>query len=107
MLSRVLLAGALALIPTSCGGEYAGISRASAVNAAKAYAVRVDYRGDEPLFYRNTGDRPASVQRARDVSGHRFWFVRFDDSQAMRSHCVSVRRGSSHVVATGTACSAR
>ena len=107
MLSHVLLAGALALIPASCGSEYAAISRASAINAAKVYVVRVDYRGDEPLFYRNTGDRPVSVRQARDVSGRQLWFVRFDDYQAMRRHCVSVRRGSSHVVTRGTACIAR
>jgi hypothetical protein len=104
MSSRVLLVGALALLSASCGSESASVSRASAIKAAKAYVVRVDYRGDEPLFYRNTGNRLVSVRRTRDASGHQQWVVRFDDFQAMRRHCVSVRRNSSRLVATGTAC---
>ena len=104
MLSRVLLSGALALLPASCGSEHVGLTRASAIKAAKAYVVRVDYRGNEPLFYRNTGNRPASVRRARDAQGHQQWLIRFDDFQAMRRHCVSVRRNSSRLVATGISC---
>jgi hypothetical protein len=104
MLSRVLLGGALGLLLASCGSESTGVPRASAIKAAKAYVVRVDYRGDEPLFYRNTGNRPVSVRRTRDLRNHQHWVVRFDDFQSMRRHCVSVRRSSSRLVATGTAC---
>jgi len=104
MLSRVLLSAALALLPASCGSESAGVPRASAIKVAKAYVVRVDYRGDEPLFYRNTGDRPVSVWRSRDARGHQQWVVRFDDLQTMQRHCASVRRSSSRLVATGIAC---
>lgn len=104
MLSRVLLFGAVALLPGSCGSDYAGLPRASAIKAAKAYVIRVDYRGDEPLFYRNTGNRPVSVQRTRDTKGRQQWVIRFDDFQAMHRHCVSVHRSSSRLVATSTAC---
>src|SRR3954447_11099909 len=80
------------------------ISRASAIQAAKTYVVREDYRRDEPLFYRNTGNRPAAVRRTRDANGRRAWFVRFDDCQAMHKHCVMVRRVSAHVLTRRTAC---
>ena len=101
---RILLLLMVPLLPASCGTEYAGISRARAVEAAKAHVVRVDYRSDEPLFYRNTGDRPAAVLRTRDAGGHRVWFVRFDDFQAMRKSCVTVRRNANRVIASGAAC---
>jgi hypothetical protein len=104
MMSRSLLLPAIALLPLSCATDYAGLSRARAVEAAKGYVVREDYRGDEPLFYRNTGNRPATVLRTRDASGHRSWFVRFDDFQAMRRNCVTVRRSSSRLIISGTPC---
>lgn len=100
----LLLLSALALLPASCGPEYVGLSQARAIEAAKAYVVREDYGGDEPLFYRNTGNRPAAVRRTRDPGGRRAWLVRFDDFQAMGKHCVTVRRTSVHVLAQGTAC---
>jgi hypothetical protein len=104
MLSRDLLVPVVALLPLSCGTQYAGISKTSAVEAAKAYVVRMDYRGDEPGFYRNTGNRPTVVRRTRDTSGNRSWFVRFDDLQAMHNHCVTVRRSSARVITKGAAC---
>jgi len=100
----VLLSASVALLSASCGADYAGISRVSAIQAAKTYVVREDYRRDEPLFYRNTGNRPAAVRRTRDASGQRAWFVRFDDFQAMHKHCVMVRRISAHVLTRRTAC---
>jgi hypothetical protein len=104
MLSRALLLLALALFPASCSSEYAGISRASAVGAAKAYVVRVDYRGDEPLFYRNTGNKPTVVRHAEDTRGQRACFVRFDDFQAQQRRCVTVRRTPRRVVTKSIAC---
>jgi hypothetical protein len=98
------LLSALALLPAGCGPEYAGISQARAIHAAKAYVVREVYRGDEPLFVRNTGNTPAAVRRARDPRGQRASFVRFDDLQAMRKRCVTVRRTSAHVLAQRSAC---
>jgi hypothetical protein len=82
----------------------ARVSRARAVEEAKAFVVRVDYGGDEPLFYRNTGDRPVVVRPTTEAGGHRSWFIRFDDSEAMRTHCVIVRRSSPRVITRGTAC---
>jgi hypothetical protein len=38
------------------------------------------------------------------VDDHEAWFVRFDDLQAMRKRCVTVRRTSEHVLAQRTAC---
>jgi hypothetical protein len=104
MASRVLVLATLALSPLSSGSDYAGISRAEAVRAARAYVVRVDYRGNEPLFYRNTGNRPAAALRTSDATGRRAWFVRFDDLQAMHKNCVTVRRGLARVITRGTTC---
>jgi hypothetical protein len=104
MMSCVLALATLALLPLSSGSEYAGISRAEAVRAARAYVVRVDYRGNEPLFYRNTGNRPAAVLRTSDATGKRAWFVRFDDLQAMHKNCVIVRRGLTRVITRGATC---
>jgi hypothetical protein len=100
----LVLLSALALLSASCGSDYGGISRASAVEAAKTYVVREDYRRDEPLFYRNTGNRPAALRRTRDASGQRAWFVRFDDFQAMHKHCVMVRCTFEQVLTRWTPC---
>jgi hypothetical protein len=104
MLSRFLLVPLIALSPFSCGNEHAGLSRAAAVKAAKDYVVRVDYRSDEPLFYRNTGNRRTVVRSTRDASGHPSWSVRFDDLQAMHRYCITARRDSPRVMTRGTAC---
>ena len=103
MVSRLLLVAVIALLPFRCGADDAGISRPDAVEAARAYVVRADYGGDGPLFYRNTGNAPTIVRQTVDRAGDRWWFVRFDDFQAMQRHCVKVRRASD-VVAEGTAC---
>jgi hypothetical protein len=101
---RLLLVPVIAFLPFRCGTEYADISRASAVKAARAYVVRVDYRGDVSRFYRNTGDRPTVVREKRDKNGDSWWFVRFDDFQTLNAHCVKVRRSSVRVISRGTAC---
>lgn len=100
---RVLLVAVMALLPFRCGAEDAEISRANAIQAARAYVVHADYGGDHPLFYRNTGNAPTVVRQTVDKAGNRWWFVRFDDLQAMQRHCVKVRRRSD-VVVEGTAC---
>jgi hypothetical protein len=103
MLFGLVLVAVIALFPSS-GTEYAGLSRERAVKAAKNYVVQTDYGGDVALFYRNTGNRPTAVRRTRDFLGHQWWFVRFDDFQAMDTSCVTVRRVSSRVVRRATAC---
>jgi len=104
MLIGLVLVALIALFPLSSGSEYGGLSRARAVEAAKNYVVQADYSGDGALFYRNTGNRPTAVRRTRDIAGHQWWFVRFDDFQAMNRSCVTVRRSSSRLVSRATAC---
>jgi hypothetical protein len=104
VLLRLLLVSVIALLPLRCGNEYAGLPRASAVKAAKTYVVRVHYRGEVTLFYRNTGDTPAAVRKTKDENGDRWWFIRFDDNQALNTYCVNVRRGPSRVIISDTAC---
>ncbi len=99
---RLLLGAALAMI--AGGGTYGGIAKARAVEAAKAYVVRVDYRGNERLFYRDTGSRPAVVRRARDAGGRRAWFVRFDDFQTSSRYCVTVRRHAVRLITRPARC---
>ena len=101
---RLLVFASVGSVLLSCGVQHTGISKARAVKAAKAYVVRVDYRGNEPLFYRNTGNRPTVVLQTTDASGQRSWFIRFDDLQAMHEHCVHVRGSSTRVIARAANC---
>jgi hypothetical protein len=82
---------------TRFGPTYASIRQGAALQRARQVVISSEYGGDEPLFYRNTGDA-AITQRAR-MGGHKAWLVRFEDNQVPKMSCVTVRRRTSGVVA--------
>jgi hypothetical protein len=69
----------------------------SAAKGARQVVISSEYSGDEPLFYRNTGDA-AITQRAM-IGAHKAWLVRFEDNQVPKMACVAVRRRASGVIA--------
>src|SRR5438046_576424 len=101
---RVLVVLMLVLVACSSAEAYAGLSKARAISVARTHVIRVDYRGDTALFHRNTGNRPTVVRRSATPDDRPAWFIRFDDWQAMRKSCVTVRGDSSRVIACTTHC---
>lgn len=83
--------------PTRSGPTYAGITQGEALRRARQVVISSEYGGDEPLFYRNTGDA-AITQRSR-IGGHIAWLVRLEDNQVPKMSCVAVRRRASGVIA--------
>jgi hypothetical protein len=84
--------------PKRSGPNYAGIRQGEALRRARQVVITSrKYGGDEPLFYRNTGDA-AITQRTR-IGGHSVWLVRFEDGQVQRVMCVAVRRRPSSLIA--------
>lgn len=81
---------------TRFGPTYASIRQGAALQRARQVVIGSEYGGDEPLFYRNTGDA-AITQRAR-MGGHKAWLVRFEDNQVPKMSCVAVRRSASGVI---------
>jgi hypothetical protein len=84
-------------LQTRFGPTYASIRQGAALQRARQVVISSEYGGDEPLFYRNTGDA-AITQRAR-MGGHKAWLVRFEDNQVPKMSCVAVRRSASGVIA--------
>lgn len=83
--------------PTRFGPTYAGITQGEALQRARQVVVSSEYGGDEPLFYRNTGD--AAITRRSTIGGYKTWLVRFEDGQVPKMSCVAVRRRASGVIA--------
>lgn len=84
--------------PARSGPSYAGIRQGEALQRARQVVISSkNYGGDEPLFYRNTGD--AAITQRTTIGGHRAWLVRFEDNQVQRMSCVAVRRRASGVIA--------
>jgi hypothetical protein len=85
------------------GPTYARVTEKEALQRARELVISSEYRDDEPLFYRNTGD--AAVIQRSTIGGHKAWRVRFEDGQVPKLSCVAVRGGAGGVVAaTQVAC---
>jgi hypothetical protein len=83
--------------PSRFGPTYAGITEGEALRRARQVVISSEYGGDEPLFYRNTGD--AAITQRSAIGGQKAWLVRFEDGQVPRMSCVAVRRRASGVIA--------
>jgi hypothetical protein len=84
--------------PARFGPSYAGIRQGKALHRARQLVISTrKYGGDDPLFYRNTGD--AAITRTTRIGGHSAWLIQFEDGQVQRVMCVAVRRRASRVIA--------
>jgi hypothetical protein len=88
--------------PTRLGPTYAGITEGEALRRARRVVISSEYGGDEPLFYRNTGD--AAITERSMIGDQKAWLVRFEDSQVPRMSCVAVRRASGVIAANEVGC---
>jgi hypothetical protein len=83
--------------PKRSGPTYAGIRQGEALQRARHVVISSEYGGDEPLFYRNTGD--AAITRKTRIGGRFAWLVRFEDNQVPKVSCVAVTRRASGLLA--------
>jgi len=88
---------------TGFGPTYADIRQGAALQRARQVVISSEYGGDEPLFYRNTGD--AAITQRSTMGGHKAWLVRFEDGQVPKMSCVAVRhRASGEIAANQVRC---
>ncbi len=82
----VIMISSLAVAIAGCAGatQWAGLTKAQAIDAAKEEAIRSDYRGDASRFSRNLWDIDT---RRSTFDGRKVWLVKFYDGQALKAAC--------------------
>lgn len=64
--------------------EWAGLTEAQAIDAAKKEAIRSDYRGDARLFNLNLWSVDSLAASTAD---RKVWLVKFYNAQALKASC--------------------